>query len=324
MDQIFSATVKQLIVLFIFIITGFVLKRLKLLPDSTASVLSKLETWVLVPALTLNTFMTKCTPDALAERWRSILFSMVLSVLAVLIANLTSPLFVLLKEQFKDEEERRRIKNIYVYALSFSNLGFMGNALVLAVFGEDILFEYMIFTLFYNIIIYSYGMMILIPETAEERGKSGILRGIGYLFNPIFVSILLGAGIGLSGVKLPDVLSSAVASAGGCMAPVAMILTGFVIGSYSFRSMLLNYKVYIVSVLRLIVFPLLFVIPLKIFGAPEAVIRSAACVTAMPLGINTVIFPAAYGGDPSLGASMALVSHTLSVVTIPFMFMILL
>ena len=42
-----------------------------------------------------------------------------------------------------------------------------------------------------------------------------------------------------------------------------------------------------------------------------------------PLGLNTVVFPAAYGGDTSIGASMAMISHTLCVATIPLMYALL-
>ena len=41
---------------------------------------------------------------------------------------------------------------------------------------------------------------------------------------------------------------------------------------------------------------------------------------ATPLGLNTVVFPEAYGGDPAPGASMSLISHVLCVVTIPLLF----
>ena len=41
---------------------------------------------------------------------------------------------------------------------------------------------------------------------------------------------------------------------------------------------------------------------------------------AMPLGLNTVVFPEAYGGNPETGASMALISHTLCIVSIPLMY----
>lgn len=320
MEQIFAATVKQLLTLFFFIFIGFVLRRGRLLPDGAAIVLSKLETWVFVPALTLNTFMTKCTPQALADRRTAIIYSIILSVAALIVARLISPLFVRRKKACDDSGERKRIENIYVYALAFSNLGFMGNALVLAVFGEEALFDYMIFTLAYNVLIYGYGTTLLIPN-AEGSGVRTFFRRLA---NPIFISIALGIVIGLLGIRTPEFLNSAVSAAGSCMAPIAMLLTGYVIGCYDIVTMLSNFRVYIVSALRLVLLPLLFVLPLKWLGSPDEVVLSAACVTAMPLGINTVIFPAAYGGDPSLGAAMALISHTLAVFTIPVMFALLL
>ena len=42
--------------------------------------------------------------------------------------------------------------------------------------------------------------------------------------------------------------------------------------------------------------------------------------TAPALGLNTVIFPEAYGGNPETGASMAMISHTLCVITIPLLY----
>ena len=41
----------------------------------------------------------------------------------------------------------------------------------------------------------------------------------------------------------------------------------------------------------------------------------------MALGMNTVVFPEAYGGDHEPGASMALISSALSVITVPLMYM---
>jgi hypothetical protein len=39
--------------------------------------------------------------------------------------------------------------------------------------------------------------------------------------------------------------------------------------------------------------------------------------------MNTIVFPEAYGGDPSTGAGMNIVSHTLCVATIPLMYALL-
>ena len=46
-------------------------------------------------------------------------------------------------------------------------------------------------------------------------------------------------------------------------------------------------------------------------------------IYATPLGMNTIVFPEAFGGDPSIGAGLTLVSHVICVVTIPLLFALL-
>ena len=95
------------------------------------------------------------------------------------------------------------------------------------------------------------------------------------------------------------------------------------IGSYSLKSLLTNKKVYIATFLRLFVIPAFFIVLLKLLGADSTVLTMCLFGFATPLGLNTVVFPAAYGGDTAPGAAMAMVSHTLCVITIPIMYTLL-
>jgi predicted permease len=114
------------------------------------------------------------------------------------------------------------------------------------------------------------------------------------------------------------------------MGPVAMLLAGATIAKYNFLSMLKNKKVYVISVLKLLLMPALLVA--LIFGVKtlanvalgfsigNEVVFLAFFASASAIGLNTVVFPEAYGGDPESGAGLALVSHTLCVITIPVMY----
>ena len=42
----------------------------------------------------------------------------------------------------------------------------------------------------------------------------------------------------------------------------------------------------------------------------------------MPLGLNTIVIPKAYDLDSTVASGMALISHLLSIGTIPLVFMI--
>ena len=145
------------------------------------------------------------------------------------------------------------------------------------------------------------------------------------LCNPIFLSILLGAVLGLSGLseQIPGFIRTTISSCSACMGPLAMILTGLVVGSYDFFSLLKNKKIYLATLLRLVVLPMLFIGFLLLLRADKLVLVLTLFAFGTPLGLNTVVFPAAYGGDTSTGASMAMISHTLCVVTIPLLYALL-
>ena len=309
MGPVFTATLSPMLVMFACMVIGFILNKKKLCPDNTATVLSKLETYVLAPALTVNTFSKYCTVSSLSAQYKMILYCLLALAIAIALSFLLAPLFT----------GKGYNRNIYRYALTFGNFGFMGNAIVPAIMGDEALYSYMLFTLPLNLAVYTWGIASLIPQ--GESKKSPLWN----LLNPSVFAVVIGAVIGLTNLydHIPDFVFSTLSSLGGCMGPIAMVLTGFIIGNYSFKDLLSNAKVYIAAVLRLFIFPAFFIILLKLLGADETTLIMCLFGFATPLGLNTVVFPAAYGGDTKTGASMAMVSHTVCVITIPVMYALL-
>lgn len=313
MLQTFYATLSQMLVMFLCIIIGFVANKSNIIPKNTATIISKMENYIFVPALIISTFMNYCTVSSLKQQYMLIIYSVIALAIALCLAFPLSYLF-----EKKDYYKR----NIFKYALTFGNFGFMGNAIVPAIlqsFDSDILYRYMLFTLPLNIAVYTWGVVILIPK---GRGSSNALKN---LINPVFISIIIGIALGLTGAAtvIPKAFVLTIDSLKQCMGPMAMILTGFVVGSYDIKSLLTNKRVYFATALRLVVLPLIFVAALKLIGAPEITLYLAFFAFGTPLGMNTVVFPAAYGGETATGASMAIISHTLCVVTIPLLYSLL-
>ena len=89
-----------------------------------------------------------------------------------------------------------------------------------------------------------------------------------------------------------------------------------------FKEIVNNPKIYIASFLRLIAIPSVLMMLMLILNVPKIYVLPALCFSAMPLGLNTVVFPASFGADTKPGASMALISTLGSIVTIPLMFSI--
>lgn len=318
--NVFFATLNPMITLFLCITVGFLLYKRKLLPEGSGAVIAKLETWVFCPALSFTTMLRFFTLSSIREHTVNLLFGIFCAALAVAIAIPLSCLFVR-----KKSPER----GIYRYALAIANCGYLGDPVVLSLFGEMALSYYKLFCLPFNLVIYTWGLSILVPDGEQ---KSSFFKKI---LNPPTVAMLLGAVAGLLELEahLPTFVLSFLDSLKVCMGPCAMLLAGITIARFDLFEMLKNKKVYLATALRLFVFPIVTVAFL--FGLKElanalfslnvgnSVLYLGFFATASALGLNTVVFPEAYGGNPKTGASMALISHTFCVISIPLLYTLL-
>ena len=318
--QTFLSTLNPVLTMFICIAVGYVLRQTNILSRDSGKVIAKLVTWVFAPALSFSTMAKNFTVASLTTHAVNIGFSCLTLSVSMGIAILLSRVFV---------KEPSPERGIYQYALTFSNFGYMADPMILNMFGDGALAYYKLFTLPASIMVYVWGISVLVPK-GTDRGS--VLKKIA---NAPTIAMFLGMIVGITGLgsHLPSFMTSTLDSLKVCMGPMAMLVAGVTVANYSLPRMLRNKKVYVASILRLLVLPC-FLVAL-IFGAKELVnlifaveidnlvIFLVFFFTAMSLGLNTVVFPEAYGGNPETGASMALISNTLGVITIPLLYMLM-
>ena len=317
-------------VLGFYMIIGFVIAKLGIVDRKSTTLLSKLENNIFLPALVLYTFIENFTVSSLSQSWKLLLFSLgtelVIIPIAILSARLAS------KDGF--------VRRMYTYGLSFSNFGFMGNAVVQALFSPSFYQSYIIFTLPLWTLIYIWGVPGLLIEhdevASKETVKAKLSRMVKPFINPMFISLLIGAVIGITGVGgfllslnggKGFFLTQVIKVCGDCMSPIAMIMTGITFAFIDIKKVLKDKSIYVVTALRLIVYPLVFggiawLVKNHGIAFDDTIFKCFVISLAMPLGLNTIVIPAAYGRDTSVPAGMALISHTLSIATIPLVMML--
>ena len=309
--DLFIPTLNQMIYLFAFIVIGYLIAKCKIVPKGSAGVLAKLENWLFIPALVMQTFIQNFTVKTLGVTWKLFVFGFAIDLVMFPLAILCS----------RTVTRDSYLRKIYTYGLCFSNFGFMGNAVVSALF-PSVFYEYIVFTLTLWIPIYLWGVPSLLISDGKKKSLASRLKSF---VNPMFIAMIVGMVIGLLNVNLPSSVNNVISTSANCMSPVAMILTGFTVAELDIKKALTNGGVYAISAFRLLLFPLIAIgafalIPLNI---PSSYVICAVCSIAMPLGLNTIVIPAAYGKDTSVASGMALVSHLFSIITIPLIFMLL-
>ena len=306
----FTSTLNQTAFLFCFIIFGWALAKGGVLQQNSATVLSKLENNLFIPALVMGTFIENFTVARLGEMWRFMAISTAIELVVIPIAILLPKL--LSKDSY--------LQKTSTYGLAISNWGFMGNAVMLGLF-PDIFFEYIIFTLPLWIVNFLWAMpCLLMPLSAKPTLKEKLRN----LANPMFCGMILGMVIGLLQIPVPTFALNAINAAGSCMSPMAMLLTGIAVSTINLKETFKDTYIYILSLIRLVAIPLVFSFALSFLPLNQTTYICAVVSISMPLGMNIVVIPSAYGQAKPIASGLVIVSHLLSCITLPILFSIFL
>ncbi len=302
--EITIITINQLVSMFFFMAIGFFFRRKGILDISSGGNISRLIVNVFMPCMTILSFANNFKVDVIKDK-------IMIFLLSVVVLTITGVLAIYLAKLFSKD---KNTQGIYIYSFAIPNLGYMGYPLIQAVFGDAALLDTMVYCLPYNVYIYTLGMYYL-TENKTISAKS--------ILTPPFISVFVGMAIGLLNIKLPAVITGILETGQACMSPCAMILTGTVFARMDFGKVFTDWRSYVASAIRLLIIPFIALFILKLIKLPDEWILPCVAILAMPLGVNSVVFPEAYGGDAESGAKVCFMAAILALVTIPIVFALL-
>ena len=258
---------EQVFILFVFILVGYGLSKARILDNSHSRVLSGLLVYVFGPCLTFQTMSGRFNRANLTTHFETILASL------IILAAVTAVGFLIAGRMTKHPYQR----HIYSYSLITPNFGYMGYALMEALYGKDGLFQFMIFAIPLSFYVYIVGFCTLTKRPMNARG----------LLNPSVVALALGCVAGLLELPIPAVAGEILSKSGACMAPVSMLLAGMVISQFPLKNLFRGSLTYITAALSLVILPVVIGLAAgKIWGAEVA--RCAILLYCLPCGLNTI------------------------------------
>ncbi len=288
---------KQVAVLFLFCLMGFILAKKKVADPEKGGLLSALAVYVFLPCTAFNTFSANFTPAYLREKYPLVLVATVILVLLILNAKVLTR-----KIQGYD-------RAVFEYSLIVPNASYVGLPLVQALYSQEAALDMLMFGLTLTMYTYTLGYDLL---TQRSGGKFSPKR----LLTPVTVAMLLGCIVGLTGFQTPDVITQVTGGASACLGPTGMLLLGMTVSQFRVKDLVMKWQIYPIIALRLVVLPTVIFGICKLLQADYALLP-AICTYAMPCGLNSIVFPKLVGQDCTRGAGLVLVSTVLSLVTIP-------
>lgn len=305
----FLTTLGEMTRILMFMVLGFGLNRLHILPKGSGAGISRLITMVLIPSLLIYNNMTEFQLANIGQYSRMVLLGVFLW---------TAMTVVSLPIAGKLAAGNPLDRGVYLYGLSFPNTGAIGMPLSLALLGTAGLFQFNLFLVMFSIMTYAWGVGLFL----DTERKNPIKRFFIHLLNPVFVSMCIGMTLGTLNAKewMPPLVLNFVGDLGSMYAPLSLLLTGYTIADYPLSEMFHLPKSYIFTLLRLIVYPLMAILLVKLIGGDLLMATMAVLAIAGPSGMNVVVFPASYGQDCETGASIVMISSLGSILTVPLLY----
>ncbi|MDO5540411.1 MAG: AEC family transporter [Eubacteriales bacterium] len=298
----FLTVVSQMVSLFIIMIIGYIMYKVKVIDDAATVRYTKMVLNISLPAQIITSFVENQGIVSNME----VLQVFGISLFSYLVYFLLALVFVNVIRVKKQE------RGTYLFMSMFANVGFMGYPVITTIFGDEAMIYAVIFNVVFNILVYSVGILFISSGKGEFRFNPELL------INMSFISAIVSIIMFFARIRLPQVVMTSFGYLGNLTTPVAMLILGATIASMPVKELFDEWRIYIFTVFRLAVIPLAMMVIFKILPMASSLIVGIMIVmAAMPVATNCTMLSIEYGGDTRLAAKGIFFSTVLSVVTIP-------
>lgn len=294
--------VNTMVELFLLLILGYGLAKKGMIDSKTNGKLSGLVVHVSLPALILASVFENMDKGSLSEVFHFFLAG--LGFYAVMIGFA----WVLTRLSRTPKEQR----GIYQFMLIFSNCAFMGYPIMEALYGTKAIFLSAIFNLPFNLLAFSYGIILISDGTEQTSGFEP-----KKLLSPGIIASVLALVIFAVRLHVPQVMEQTLNIEGTLTTPLSMLVLGASLAEVPLREVFREGRIYWMSFLRLIVLPMITYFLIKLITTDSLLIGVATMTAAMPVASLAVMLSSQYKGNVRLASVGVFISTALSVVTIP-------
>lgn len=299
-----------MIKLFLILVVGYVCHKVRLFPEQTQTVLTRVVLYVTTPCTILYSVLGSTDlPDA-----GTIAMLLVVSVVCYAVVGVFAWLAARL---LRLSPERR---SIYMAMLLFSNCGFIGFPVVQTIFGNDTVFVASVYNLPFQLLLYSLGIYL---TQGGKQGQGGGSFKLSNLLNPCILAAAAAIVLALTGWRTPAVVTDTIATIGDITTPASLLVIGISIAKQPVKQMLGEPRIYILTVLRLAVVPALaWGVAILLLG--DALLAGVAAVLfGMPVAAMVPLLAAEGGADDTDAVRGVFLTTVLSMISIPLLVTIL-
>lgn len=301
----FSAVYNQIITLFLLIIVGYSLGKFKIITKDMIGSLTNFILSISMPALIIAGMIIPRTPEKLRDSIATLIIAFGIMIGSLLVAKIVVKII----------KPPKAHKGIYEFSLIFSNVGFMGFPVIATIFGDEAIFYAVIYNIAFVMLVYTLGVSLV--NTSDQEHKITFRTFV----NPGVIGSVIGYGLFALAIPVPEMIEDVVSMVGSTTTPLSMLVTGGMLSTLPLSEMFNNWRIYVISVIRVFVLPLIvfFIFRYILQIDHMLLIGVPVIITGMPVAANAALITQEYGSAPEVASQCIFISTILSIVSIPLL-----
>ncbi len=317
----FITVLIAVVALMVLAVPGFILTKLKMLPENTGSALSTIVLYGCQPVLVFMSFQEYYKAEIALNMLYVAILSLVIHVV----------MFGIIALVIRNKSKSAKITTAK-YACLFSNCGYMGLPFLDVVFNgskEIIIYAAIVIAIF-NILNWTLGIYMLTGDKKEISLKKTLL-------NPTILGIVLGALYFFAvGTPIVDLIASntvadsfvekvmaSVDVIGDLVTPLALTVIGIRLANVKLKALFVDKWAYIVAFMKLVVMSVLTILVVAFLPFNPIVKYVMFFLLSMPSATSTTMFAIKFKGDGDSASVFVLLTTILSILTIPLMYLLM-
>lgn len=300
---------QQMIIMFLLMSVGFVGSKIGMITEETSKRLSAIVVNIANPAMIL---VSGISDERMEGRELLSLTVVILAIYAVLML-LAYLLPVLLRVDPKS-------RGVYQAMTVFSNIGFMGYPIIAALYGSSAVLYGALYSIPFNILIYTFGVSALRKkENGEEKKKLSLKEVLNIGVITSIISLILY----LWQIRVPGFFTDTLNYLGNLTAPLSMMVIGASMTSISLRELFTDVRLLLFSLIKLLLIPVLGMLLIRQVVTNEVICGVFMIMLATPAGSMTAMLAQEYDGDYETASRGVTLTTLLSVITMPVVSLLL-
>lgn len=305
-----SAVIVKITEMFVIFLCGVLVYRAGLIDAAAVRKMSDLLLLFITPMLIFQSYQV----DFDAGLLRGLLWTLAASALTYLVCIVLSELI------FHKKTDRAPVEKA---AVVYSNCAFIGIPLISGILGSEGVFYMTAFSTMFNLLLWTHGVLIMNPQNTGKDTSSprtsfdpSVLKN---LLTPAIFAVLAGLVCFVLQLRLPSILSEPFDMIASMNTPLAMIIAGANLAQGHFLQSLKNRRLYLLCLIKLILFPLASLIVLSLLPLSFPVAFTVFIAVACPTAATTIMFADRYHQDAPYASELFVMTTVFSAVTIPLL-----